>query len=290
MKFDSRCKLGFRIMITLSAVTALGLALEGCAAAGQTEEDSHQQASLASGGSVVVENGRGDLWLEGWDQAEIVVEAHKVFDGYGADRDRWMRETKVLLEGDDHHRVVRVEYPSELLHSWGGWSGRRAVDLRIHIPRQIDAELKNDRGRVTVQQILGKLDLNCDRGNVEISHVDGEVRVHGDRGDLKVRDSSIQNGIRVRLDRGSARIELKHLAGDSELEVSRGDLSLTVPRNTAFTLDAERTRRSSFHTDFGVLARGGFDGGSIHGEVNGGGPMVRLRGDRGSVHLYAAPE
>jgi len=290
MKFDSRYKFGFRASVTLIAVTSLCLAFAGCAAAGQAVEDSRQQAALDSGGSVLVENGRGDLWVEGWDQAQIVVEAHKVFDGYGADRDRWMRETKVLLEGDDHHRVIRVEYPSELLHSWGGWNGRRAVDLRIHLPRQINAEFKNDRGRVTVQQIAGKLDLNCDRGNMEISHVDGELRIHGDRGDVKVRDSSVQNGIRVRLDRGSARIELKHLAGDSELEVSRGDLSLTVPANTSFTLDAERSRRSSFHTDFGVLARGGLDSGRIHGDVNGGGSTIRLRGDRGSVNLYSAPE
>lgn len=290
MKIDSPYTIGFRIGISLAPIIVLSLLLAGCVAASQVEEDSRQQALLAMGGSVVVENGRGDLWVEGWDQAEIVVEAHKVFDGSAADRDRWIRETKVRLEGDDHHRIVKVDYPSELVHSWGGWSGRRAVDLRIHLPRQINAELKNDRGRVTVQQISGKLELNCDRGNVEISHLDGELRVNGDRGDLKVRDTSIQNGIRVNLDRGSARIELKHIAGDSELAVSRGDLSLTLPTNASFTLDAERNRRSSFHTDFSVLARGGFDAARIHGDVNGGGPTVRLRGDRGAVSLYAAPQ
>jgi hypothetical protein len=262
--------------------------LEACAAAGQVEEDSRLQASLIAGGSVVVENGRGDVWVEGWDQAEIVVEAHKVFEGYSADRDRWMRETKVSLEGDDHRRVVKVEYPSDLFHSWGGWNGRRTVDLRLHLPRQINAELKTSRGRVTVQQIAGKLDLNSDRGDLDISHVDGELRVHCDRGDLKVRDSIIRGGIRVNLDRGSARIELKHLDGDSDLEVSRGDLSLTLPANASFVLDAERNRRSSFHSDFALLARGGFDGNRIHGDVNGGGPTLRLRDDRGSVWLTAS--
>src|SRR5690242_9647458 len=216
MRVDTTLKSPARIGNRLFVVVVVSLTFLACAAAGQAVEESRQQAALDSGGSVLVENGRGDLWVEGWDQAQIVVEAHKVFDGYAADRDRWMRETKVLLEGDDHHRVIRVDYPAELLHSWGGWSGRRAVDLRIHVPRQINAELKNDRGRVTVQQIAGKVELNCDRGNVDISHVDGELRIHGDRGDVKVRDSSIQNGIRVRLDRGSARIELKHLAGESE--------------------------------------------------------------------------
>lgn len=258
-------------------------------AVAQSEEEFHQQLSLISGGSVVVENGRGDVSIEGWDKAEMQIDARKIFDGDGADRERWMRETKIRVEGDDHHRSVKVDYPYDLLHSWGGWNGRRAVNLTIHLPRQINADLKTDRGRVTVQSITGKLDIGSDRGDVDISRMEGELRVHADRGDLKVRDSTIR-GIRVSLDRGSADIALQHLAGDSNLEVSRGDLSVTLPKNASFTLDAERTRRSNFRTDFGVLARGGFGGNSIRGDVNGGGPVLRLRGERGDVWLHTGSQ
>jgi len=260
-----------------------------CAAA-QSEEDFHQQVALVSGGSVLVENSRGDVSIEGWDKAEMQVDARKIFDGDGADRERWMQETKIRVEGDEHHRFVKVEYPTELLHSWGGWSGRRAVNLTIHLPRQINAELKTDRGHVTAQQIAGKLDIGSDRCDVDITRMDGELRVHADRGDLKVRESRIHGGIRVSLDRGSAQIDLQQLAGDSNLEVSRGDLSVTLPKSASFTLDAERTRRSNFRTDFGVLTRGNFSSGSIRGEVNGGGPVLRLRSERGDVWLHAASQ
>jgi len=80
---------------------------------------------------------------------------------------------------------------------------------------------------------------------------------------------------------------LQHFAGDSDLQVSRGDITLTLPKNAAFLLDAERTRRSSFRTDFAVLARGSFGGNNIRGDVNGGGPTLRLRADRGGVSLHA---
>lgn len=256
----------------------------------QSEEEFHQQVSLLSGGSVVVENGRGDVSIEGWDKAEMQVDARKIFDGDGADRERWMRETKIRVEGDEHRRSVKVEYPSDLLRSWGFWSGERSVSLKIHLPRQVNAELKTDRGHVTVQQIAGKLDIGSDRCDVDISRLDGELRVHADRGDVKVRDSAIRGGIRVSLDRGSADIALQRLAGDSNLEVSRGDLSVTLPKNASFTLDAERTRRSSFRTDFGVLAQGSFGGGTIRGEVNGGGPVLRLRGERGEIWLHAGSQ
>ena len=256
-------------------------------AVAQSEEEFHQQVSLISGGSVVVENGRGDVSIEGWDKPEMQVDARKMFDGNGPDRERWMRETKIRVEGDDHRRSVKVDYPSDLLRNWGYWTGERSVSLRIHLPRQVNPELKTDRGHVTVQQITGKLDIGSDRCDVDINRLDGELRVRADRGALKVRDSAIHGGIRVSLDRGSADIELRQLAGDSNLEVSRGDLYVTLPKNASFTLDAERTRRSNFRTDFGVLARGSFRDDSIRGDVNGGGPVLRLRGERGEVRLRA---
>ena len=289
MKRSSTHRFLLRTEIPIFVFAALALAITPWAVA-QSEEDFHQQVPLVAGGSVFVENGRGDVSIEGWDKAEMGVEARKIFDGDGADRERWMRETKIHVEGDEHHRSVRVEYPNDLLHGWGGWNGRRAVNLTIHVPRQVNAELKTDRGHVTVQRIAGKLDIGSDRCDVDISRLDGELRVHADRGDVKVRDSAIRTGIRVRLDRGSADIALQHLAGDSDLEVSRGDLSVTLPKSASFTLDAERTRRSSFHTDFGVLARGNLSSGSIHGEVNGGGSTLRLRGERGDVSLRAASQ
>jgi hypothetical protein len=85
-------------------------------------------------------------------------------------------------------------------------------------------------------------------------------------------------------------MRLKQFAGDSDLEVSRGNLTLTIPQNSAFTLDAERSRRSSFHTDFGIIARGSFTGDHVSGNVNGGGPTLRLRADRGNVWLRAGLE
>lgn len=257
------------------------------AIAQQGQEDFRQEAALAPGGMAVIENGRGDVHVEGWDKPEILVEGHKFFEGSDADRERWMRETRIRVEGDEHERRVKVEQPDDSNYGfhWGFWNGNRGVNLTVHVPRQVNAELKTDRGHVVVNQIAGKLEIGSDRGDVDVSGLDGELRFHGDRGNLKVRESAISRGVRVNLDRGWADIELRRFAGDGDLEVSRGNLTITLPSNAAFTLDAERSRRLSFHTDFGVLARGGFGGDHVQGEINGGGPMLRLRGDRSTVWL-----
>lgn len=251
----------------------------------QAEEDFRQQASLVSGGLITVENGRGDLRFEGSDTAELSVEAHKYFEGSELDRERWMRDTKIKVEGDDHHRFVKVEYPVGF--HWGFWGGSHGVNLIVRVPHQVNANLKDDRGQVRVSDIAGELEVSSDRGDVDVSGFDGELRVRADRGNLNVRDSSIRDGVRVKLDRGSVAMYLKHFAGDSDLEVSRGNLNITIPQNSSFKLDAERSRHSSFHTDFGLLARGGFTSDRVQGDVNGGGPTLRLRADRGSVWLRA---
>lgn len=254
----------------------------------ESQQDSHQQQAMVSGGSVSIENGVGDTWLEGTDQPEIVVEAHKIFEG-GSDseRERWMRETQIHLEGDEHHRIVRVDYPHDFDSGWHWGFTRRAVNLTIHIPRQANADLKTDRGKVNVRSIAGKLDLSTDRGDVDINGCDGELRVHGDRGRLTVSDTAIRSGLRVNFDRGNVDIRLSSFAGDSDLELDRGNLTLRLPAKSVFTLDLDRSRRSTFHTDFPVLAHGNYRSDHLRGDVNGGGPVLRIRGDRGNVSLQA---
>jgi len=252
------------------------------------QEDLRQQAAMASGGSVSIENPVGAVWLEGTDTAQIVVEAHKIFEGgTDSDRERWMRETQVRLEGEEHHRVVRVDYPHDFDFGWHWGNTRRAVELRIHVPRQANADLKTDRGRVDVRRIAGKLDLSTDRGDVDVNGCDGELRVHGDRGSLNVSDTAIRSGLRVNFDRGNVNIRLTSFAGDSDIDLDRGNLTLTLPAKSVFTLDLDRSRRSTFHTDFPVLAHGNFGSNRLRGDANGGGPVMRIRGDRGTVSLQA---
>jgi hypothetical protein len=252
------------------------------------QEDLRQQAAMASGGSVSIENGVGAVWLEGSDNSEIVVEAHKIFEGGSdAERERWMRETQVRLDGDEHHRIVRVDYPRDFDFGWHWGITRRAVELRIHVPRQANADLKTDRGRVDVRRIVGKLELSTDRGDVDVNGCDGELRVHGDRGSLNVSDTAIRNGLRVNFDRGDVKIRLTSFVGDSDIDLDRGNLTLALPAKSVFTLDLDRSRRSAFHTDFPVLAHGSFGSNRLRGDVNGGGPVLRIRGDRGTVSLQA---
>jgi hypothetical protein len=47
------------------------------------------------------------------------------------------------------------------------------------------------------------------------------------------------------------------------------------------------SRRSTFRTDFPVLAHGNHRSDHLRGDVNGGGPVLRTRGDRGNVSLRA---
>lgn len=291
MRHLSNTDYGWKYHLLLLIAVFLTLGSVGCVVDEhvEAEEEVRQHAPLVSGGSITVENARGDLRLEGSDTTEVQLEAHKFFEGSEFDRERWMRDTKIRFEGDDHYRLVKVEYPEMHFHL-GFWSGNHGVNLILRLPHQLNANLKDDRGHLRINDVTGKLEIESDRSDVEIAGFDGELRVRDDRGNLRVHDSSIQGGVRASLDRGSIDMRLKQFAGDSDLQVSRGDLTITIPQTSAFTLDAERSRHSSFHTDFAVTARGAFDSAHMQGEVNGGGPTLRLRADRGTVWLRAGAQ
>jgi DUF4097 and DUF4098 domain-containing protein YvlB len=76
--------------------------------------------------------------------------------------------------------------------------------------------------------------------------------------------------------------------GEHRVETVSGDVRLVLPADSAFDLDVE-TVSGSIQTDFAVTMTG-FDADHIAGEVNGGGPPLRINTSSGNVTLERADE
>src|SRR4051812_3909506 len=178
------------------------MVLAGTAVAQQTDnaqERPEQRAAMASGAGLRVESERGSVTVEGWEKPELWLEVHKYYEGDG-DRDRWMRETQVRLSGDEQHRSVKVEMPNMTCFTY--CDRRYGVDLKLHVPKQLQLELRSDRAELRVSSTEGSIRIDNDRGPVEIESFSGSIRIHSDRSPVHVRDARIQNGIEVITDRG----------------------------------------------------------------------------------------
>jgi hypothetical protein len=119
---------------------------------------------------------------------------------------------------------------------------------------------------------------------VLVRHFAGGVRLHSDRGDVRLEDIDIREPFRVEMDRGDLVLESNTVSAETSVSMDRGEARLRLPRTTKFTVDVDRSRRTTYRNDF-EMTSSNQDGDRIHGAVNGGGPTVRIHHDRGLIAI-----
>lgn len=129
------------------------------------------------------------------------------------------------------------------------------------------AKLDTSGGSITVGRVAGPAELSTSGGGIHIDSVEESVRAHTSGG-------SVHAGI------------VGPLKGDCELSSSGGGIHVTVDKTAAFHLDAA-TSGGGVHADGLTITLKGGDHGRSHlkGDVNGGGPELKLRTSGGSIDV-----
>jgi DUF4097 and DUF4098 domain-containing protein YvlB len=128
---------------------------------------------------------------------------------------------------------------------------------------------------------------------VDLQDAQGSLQLSTRMGDITVTGAS-QAILSLSADNGKVNFNgsLAERAAHS-LETGFGDIALTLPSSSAFTLDLE-TRFGDIHSEIPVLAAGALSSGSsnqnhLQGQMNGGGQTLRVYARSGSINIYAAP-
>jgi hypothetical protein len=199
-----------------------------------------EKLTLPSGSRLELDLGRVEVALTGWDREELVVAASTPVDLVEMREGvriaaRQGRGTRLEISAPRHLVLVVADDASDL--SLHGFSGRLELasrggriegsDLRGEL------DLRVDRGRARLRQVLAKLDVSCGRGSVELGLLGvaegSRVRVDGGRVDLDVpEDLDASFGTHVRGPWRSLTVRADFGAGGTpvELDVRRGELRL----------------------------------------------------------------
>ncbi len=242
--------------------------------------------ALSSGGTVDVSNDRGKTTIEGWDKEQVVVDVVKHFEGSASNRDEWMRGTEVRFENSSSRVQVKVVLPEH--YCWGYCDWRGGVDLTVHVPRRVQLELQGDRTDISVASVESDMRVRADRGSIMIQRLVGGIRINSDRASVRIRDVEIRNELDIHTDRADIEFEGTGLAKGGTLEADRGNVVVRLPSNVKLQVEVSSSRRSQFHSDFPMMTSGTWGEGKVHGSINGGGPTLHLKNDRGSVSLERA--
>ena len=110
-------------ILTLAVAGALLFVLP--AAAQQTEDHFQRNFAISSGGTLAVDNYKGQIRVSATDSSRVVVDVLKKFEGTDKDRKWWMANTEIHFNNSADRVAISVAYPScSCCNCFGGDSHR----------------------------------------------------------------------------------------------------------------------------------------------------------------------
>lgn len=232
---------------------------------------------LKSDGEVFIDTYKGTISVTAWDKPEVSISATIEADGgYDSGDDAEdVKDTEIRIDATDNRVNIKSDYDNLKRRHRGFWSLFREssssmplVHYTIVMPRKANLRIKDYKSRTTVGELKSSVELETYKGEVDVSKLSGSIRIDTYK--------------------GKVRVEFTSTVGQSRFKTYKGKVTVTVPKSSGFDLDAELGSHADFNSDFEVELR---SKGKRHresefrGPINGGGPSLVFKSERGSIRL-----
>jgi hypothetical protein len=175
-----------------------------------------------------------------------------------------------------------------------------SIDYDITTPKGTDLSANTGSGDLHVADLNGPAKLGTGSGSIDASGLSGRTSLETGSGDIR---AALQSPSGVKAHTGSGSIRLKGVQGELMAETGSGDVevqgqptsawrlqtgsgSVTLDTGSSrFSLDAQ-TGSGSVHSDPPITTHGSFEKHHITGDVNGGGPTVRVETGSGDIRIH----
>ncbi len=237
-----------------------------------------------SGGITITQGSSGTLRIHAVLKAE-----HGWFNSDDAERRIRELERNPPVEQDGNRVRVGYVHDRNLL---------RGISMRLEIetPSETQLRARADSGGIHVEGLRGPVDCKTDSGGVEIRDIGSEVHAAADSGGIHIHN--VKGALYARADSGG--IEAMDIAGAIDAQTDSG--SVRVGQTQAASIRAKADSGGvtvklapgagyeiSAETDSGTISvpemtvSSAFSKHHIEGKIRGGGPMVTIRAESGSV-------
>lgn len=263
--------------------------------------DSTFERTLATSGSpaVAVYTGSGSIRVHSGSDKEVRISAHvhssDTWFGDHHDADSRIRQIVTIppIHQDGDHIVIGERHPSSLYHNI-------TIDYELTIPRDAAVEAETGSGDIELTDVGSLLRAQSGSGSVRARGVHGPATLGTGSGDIELNETAPGD---VRAQTGSGSIRLQGVAGGLHARTGSGDIEVSGGLTSEWTLD---TGSGSMRLNLGPQSHFSLDAetGSgtvrvsptlamssdlnrhhITGNVNGGGPALRIRTGSGDVEI-----
>ncbi len=296
------------------------LAVFTATASAKIERSVEKTFQVQPGVQLKVSTSGGDIHVSSSNDPVVkVVAKERIRAGSEAEADEVLKKLDLKIEQSGNTVEATSSYESTMGFHFGG--NPVEVDFVVTVPSSASVDLKTSGGDVVVGNLEGavrahtsggdiKLDsiggevdattsggnvvLNEGRGSVRLSTSGGNVsaeRVVGPAslktsgGDIKVE--SVENTLVAETSGGDVRAGFSGaLKGDCKLSTSGGQVKAIVGKGVGFHLDASTSGGEVDASGVTItIDHGGMGKSDLAGEVNGGGPLLKLRSSGGDIKV-----
>jgi DUF4097 and DUF4098 domain-containing protein YvlB len=266
-----RNSIGLLQSITVGAIAAIFLipAAYSSDRQGSFTEEFHKVYPLTAQGRIELENINGPVHITGWDRDEVKVDAVK--SAWSKER---LDEAKIEVREGQNDLSIRTRYPDhDRTFNFGNddeHNNPARVEYTITIPRRARLDrIELVNGRLDIQDVSGEVRASCVNGRIQARNLQGPVSLETVNGEL---DASVEQ------------------LPSSEVKLSsvNGRLRVTLPSDSHAEIKAS-TISGNISDDFGLpVIRHQYVGHSLHGQLGGGGTLVRLSNVNGTIEIRHA--
>ena len=242
----------------------------------QNSREVRKSGEFGQNGRVSIDTYKGSIKVLTWDKSEIEILARIGSDGLDRHSRERVENTEIRIDLSAHSARIKTDYDrvrdrhSGFLGIFvGDESGNLPlVHYTIKVPKTTNLEIKDYKSRTEVDGLESDVNIETYKGEVEVERLSGSFALETYKGDVK--------------------IAFARLSGKSRFETYKGSIEISLPRGKGFELDADIGRHGSFDSDFAFENKRRQDRRTdmeVRSPINGGGPLVRLKTDHGTIRL-----
>jgi hypothetical protein len=227
-------------------------------------------------GRVSVDTYKGSIKILTWDKPEIEIVARIESDGPERHARERVEDTEIRIDLSSHSARIRTDYDrlknrhDGFLGIFGGNDSDNLPLVRytIKVPRTTSLDIKDYKSHTEIDDLESDVNIETYKGEIDIARLSGSVSVETYKGE--------------------ARIGFVRLGGRSRFETYKGKVDIGLPRGKGFELDADIGRHGNLDSDFSIERHGRQNRNrdtEIRTTLNGGGPLVQLKTEHGTIRL-----
>lgn len=167
---------------------------------------------VKKGGSLVMEEVRGDVTIKTWDKKVVHINEIRKMDV--------LTETEAKAVLKDLKSVYKKSGNTITVGDKGSYRSYMSSKFTITVPKVFNVDVHTKGGDVAVSDLKGTAKLKTSGGDIDIVRIDGKVTAKTSGGDIEVEN----NKAKVVASTSGGDIELKNIGAEVEAHTSGGDI------------------------------------------------------------------